>query len=135
MNYKNKNINKRNKNKIVKIIGFEGCSWIDAYKEFYANNIIYDSIIFYDYKFKNSEDLNNYIIKKPIVPIILINNHMLLIISINDLENLLNKENIEDVKFISNSLIDYNLIKDNYLISKNKEIKSFINKYYDSYTV
>ena len=60
---------------------------------------------------------------------------MLLIISINDLENLLNKENIEDVKFISNSLIDYNLIKDNYLISKNKEIKSFINKYYDSYTV
>jgi SAM-dependent methyltransferase len=135
MNYKNKNINKRNKNKIVKVIGFEGCSWIDAYKEFYANNIVYDSIIFYDYKFKKSEDLNTYIIKKPIAPIILTNSNMLLIISINDLENLLTKETIEDVKFISNSFIDYNLIKDNYLISKNKEIKLFINKYYDSYTV
>ena len=54
INYKNKNIHKKNRNKIIKIIGFENKNqdfneWISIYKNLNKNN--YDSVIFYNISF------------------------------------------------------------------------------------
>ncbi|NBV29418.1 hypothetical protein EBS02_10500, partial [bacterium] len=107
MNYKNKNQFKRNKNKIVKILGFENNNhWLDIYQQFQKNNSInYESIIFYDIKCKLSENLEMYIIKKPIIPIILTNNYSIIIINSQDLSNI----DITQSKFISNSEINLEL--------------------------
>ena len=135
MNYKNKNKYKRNKNKIIKIIGFDNNNlWLDIYQEFQKNNSInYESIIFYDVKFKLSEELELYIAKQPIIPIILSNNNYSIIITNSqDILHLINDNNI---KFISNSDIDNEYIKNTYF-SNNNPIKFniTIHKLYDSYS-
>lgn len=134
MNYKNKNQFKRNKNKIIKILVFENNNyWLDIYQYFQKNNSInYESIIFYDIRCKLSENLETYIIKKPIIPIILTNNYSIIIINSQDLLNF----NISKSKFISNSKVDFDLINNNYLINNTNTLKFNINitKYYDIYS-
>jgi len=142
MNYKNKNQFKRNKNKIVKILGFENNNhWLDIYQQFQKNNSInYESIIFYDIRCKLSENLETYIIKKPIIPIILTVNYSIIIMNSEDLESLL--INMNKIKFISNSSINLDFIQNNYLKNTdtgngNDDIKEFninITKYYDIYS-
>lgn len=135
INYKNKNKYKRNKNKIIKIIGFDNNNlWLNIYQEFQKHNSInYESIIFYNVKFKLSEELEPYIAKQPIIPIILSNNNYRIIITNSqDILHLINDNNI---KFISNSDIDNEYIKNTYF-SNNNPIKFniTIHKLYDSYS-
>lgn len=134
MNYKNKNKYKRNKNKIIKIIGFDNNNlWLDIYQNFQKNNSInYESIIFYDIKFKLSEELELYIAKQPIIPIILTDNaHSICIINSNDILHLVNNNQI---KCISNLVINYEYIKNTYFSNANiNEFHIMIHKLYDTY--
>lgn len=138
LNYKNKNKFKRNKNKIIKILAFEmNNNWLNIYKQFLQNNpsIKYDSVIFYDIKYKLTEHLENYMVKQPIIPIILTNIDSIFIINSNDLNSIINETNlIEQLKFISNENININKIKNNYLNTlNNNPFTITINKTYDVY--
>lgn len=132
MNYKNKNKFKRNKNKIIKVIGINNNNWLNAYQQFQTSNSInYDSIIFYNIQFKLSESLELYIIKKPIIPIILFNKYSILIINKHDLELLINSPT-EEIKFISNSQQLINI--DEFINNQNSiKININVNKLYDLY--
>ena len=99
MNYKNKNKFKRNKNKIIKLLCFDqNDHWLNIYKQFkISNSVNYESIIFYDIRCKLTENLETYIIKKPIIPIILTINYSIIIFNSEDLESLL----MNKIKFIT----------------------------------
>lgn len=131
-NYKNKNKNKRNKNKIIKILAFEDNDlWYSIYNYFQNNNKInYESIIFYNSKYKIFNNYSSYILKKPIVPILLSDeNTFITIFNNTDIHNILS------LKFISNQYdINYNQINQLYT---NKKILTFnikILKIHDEYT-
>lgn len=143
MNYKNKNKFKRNKNKIIKILAFDNNNfWLNIYKQFQlTNSIKYDSIIFYDITFKLTELFESYIIKKPIIPIVLNNINPILIINSQDLDffitNLNNNSNfnsiIKNIKFISNTNINLNTIHNTYFYVYNLNFDMITNKSYDIY--
>lgn len=112
-NYKNKNQYKRNRNKIFKIVSFENdenqyslnifndATWYSIYNKYKTNS--YESIIFYDYNIKLNDSEKKYLIKNPILPIILTNNKNILIINKENLEELIKTEEYFDSnKYISN---------------------------------
>ena len=122
-NYKNKNQFKRNKNKIFKLICFESKEnlWIPIsklYKE-------YGSVIFYNYNDKLNELEKKYLIKNPILPIVIKN---IMITNTNDLEKILeDNDYFKSNKFISNndSLPNFTFIE------PDSDIKIITDKYYD----
>lgn len=126
MNYKNKNIFKRHRNKIIKILASDTNNWYNIYK-LYTTNLSsnFDSIIFYDYNTIINEEYNKYIIKNPIIPIIISdnNNNNILIFNSNDLKNLTSN------KYISNKTINYdninNIIHSDAIIEFKKSCKTF----------
>jgi SAM-dependent methyltransferase len=79
-NYKNYYTHKKNKNKIIKVVGFED----NSYKENYEANKGFDSIIIYDKSFIYTELFNNILIKKSISPVILSDEHNKKIIILNN---------------------------------------------------
>lgn len=139
INYKNKNINKKNKNKIFKIIGFESNNnnfneWISIYKNLTKNN--YESIIFYDISFILTEEYEKILYKNPILPIILFdNNYKIVIINSSLLNKILESElnileyfNINNLTYFSNDLLFnqniFNNMNINNSIQKN-ELKEY----------
>ena len=122
-NYKNKNQFKRNKNKIFKLICFESEEnlWIPIsklYKE-------YGSVIFYNYNDKLNELEKKYLIKNPILPIVIKN---IMITNTNDLEKILeDNDYFKSNKFISNNdgLPNFTFIE------PDSDIKIITDKYYD----
>lgn len=122
-NYKNKNQFKRNKNKIFKLICFESEEnlWIPIsklYKE-------YGSVIFYNYNDKLNELEKKYLIKNPILPIVIKN---IMITNTNDLEKILEDNDYFKLnKFISNNdgLPNFTFIE------PDSDIKIITDKYYD----
>ena len=125
-NYKNKNHYKRNKNKIFKLVCFESDDnlWYSISK-LYKD---YSSIIFYNYNVKLNEIEKKYLIKSPILPII-INN--LLIINNQDLEKILE----DNEYFKSNKYISNNDLFPEFTFNNNKlEGKLITDKYYDNLT-
>lgn len=82
-NYKNYYTHKKNKNKIIKVVGFEdNCS--KSYQKNYEANKNFDSIIIYDKSFIYTELFNNILIKKSISPVILSDVHDKKIIILNN---------------------------------------------------
>ncbi len=127
MNYKNKNMFKRHRNKIIKVIVSDCDKFNDVYNSIKLSQE-YDSIIFYNYKFKINS-LEQYILKKPIVPIVLNDNsgNLILIFSKNDYLTQ------NRMKYISNNTINYDTI--NEIIYNSNKILELNNskKYYDVY--
>ena len=122
-NYKNKSQFKRNKNKIVKILGFENKHWIDVYnshKKHYPL-INYSSVILYDTSSKLDNNLYKYLIKIPIMPIVISTNNIN-VISINNDDLIYNNFN----KIITN-----NSKKNIQLLTDNKDLEIESMKYYD----
>jgi len=132
INYKNKNINKKNKNKIFKIIGFEVNNndfneWISIYKHLTKNN--YESVIFYDISFALTDEYEKLLFKNPILPIILFdNNYKIVIINSNLLNKILESElnileyfNINNLTYFSNDLLFNQNIFDNMNINNSMQ--------------
>jgi len=91
-NYKNWDDNKRSKNKIVKIIGFDHN---DYFKEYKTIKQTFDTIVLYDKLFNYTNYLNSIMIKKSITPVILTdNNNYKIIILNNDLMEKIKDNNI-----------------------------------------
>ncbi len=127
-NYKNKNQYKRNKNKIFKLVCFDEDKYKNAWNSISKLYNNYNSIIFYNYKFKLNDDLKKYLVKIPILPIVLNNNKNILIINNDDLEKLYNDNDyLKNNKFISNKKIN-NFEFD---FNNNYSIKIESKKYYD----
>jgi len=82
-NYKNYYNHKKNKNKIVKVIGFDNET--SSYQAEFLKNENYDSIILYNVKFDYNEYYNNILIKKSSIPIVLRSNKSYIIILSSDL--------------------------------------------------
>ena len=139
INYKNKNIYKKNKNKIIKIIGFENHNqdfneWFSIYKN--LNKNIYDSVIFYNISFTLSEEYEKILYKNPILPIILINENINILIINSNLLNkildtkldILNYLKTNNLSYFSNNL-QYNeeLYNNNKIINtiKKNELKEY----------
>jgi hypothetical protein len=68
-NYKNFYKYKKNKNNIVKVVGFKNNE--NTYKNIFSENQNFDSVILYDKSFIYTEFYNNILIKKSSIPIIL----------------------------------------------------------------
>ncbi len=123
-NYKNKNVYKRHRNKIIKVIASDSSDWFNIYNSYLTNNkLTFDSIIFYDYNFKLQDEMTYILIKHPIIPIILSSgNSHIIIFKPND--------QLNDIKFISNTIINYSII--NSIISSKSHLLTITNsKYYD----
>lgn len=128
LNYKNRNLFKRHRNKIIKVLVSDNSNWYNIYKLFNLSNnssMNFESIIFYDYKIIFNEDYQKYIIKNPIIPIIITDNsnNNILIFNQNDLTNLTYN------KYISNKNVNYdnikNIIDNNEIVEFNKTCKTF----------
>jgi SAM-dependent methyltransferase len=143
-NYKNKNQFKRNRNKIFKIICFNQDdfssngglnNWKVIYNKYKENKKVnldlYSSIIFYDYKIKLNEYESKYLIKTPILPIIINTNYSILITNNNDINNIINSNDyLQKNKYISNIDNVINILDNNQeILLNNKNIIS--DKYYD----
>lgn len=129
LNYKNKNIFKRNRIKIIKIITFDNFNlWFNIYNQYKHNN--FTSIIFYDYNFKLEESNYKYLIKIPIMPIILNdnNNNNILIINNEDLNNFYKDKNYF---MYSNYISNSNKNTFNYHNDQNIKLNIKSNKYFD----
>lgn len=128
-NYKNKNLFKRNKIKIIKIVAFDNNKiWFNIFNDYKKNN--YSSIIFYDYNIKLDEKYLKYLIKIPILPIIIqdSNKNSILVINNEDLNNYYNNNNyLNNNKYISNNII--NTL--DYHNDTNNKIEYKTNKYID----
>jgi SAM-dependent methyltransferase len=105
LNYKNKNIHKKNKKKIYKIVAFESNNnlyneWYSIYNLYKKTN--YDSIIFYNISLPLTEEYEKILFKQPIIPIILTNNDNNIIIIQNKLlDNII--QNNSDIIHYQNS--------------------------------
>lgn len=137
-NYKNKNIYKKNKNKIYKIVTFNETdvdfnTWYSIYNLY--KNDEYNSIIFFNKSFVLNDEYEKILLKTPILPIILDNTNFLTIINQSllndiitsemDIIDYLTKNNIEYLYNIKN---DKNMF-DNYNITENLEVTT--NKLFD----
>ena len=110
INYKNKNINKKNKNKIFKIIGFETNNnnfneWISIYKNLTKNN--YESIIFYNISFTLTEEYEKLLYKNPILPIILFDNNYKIVIINSILLNKILDSELNILEYFNNNNLTY----------------------------
>ena len=84
-NYKNFYKYKKNKNNIVKVVGFKNDE--NSYKNIFSENQNFDSVILYDKSFIYTEFFNNILIKKSSIPIILSDNNNNIIIINKELLN------------------------------------------------
>ena len=84
-NYKNFYKYKKNKNNIVKVVGFKNDE--NSYKIIFSENQNFDSVILYDKSFIYTEFFNNILIKKSSIPIILSDNNNNIIIINKELLN------------------------------------------------
>lgn len=100
-NYKNFYKYKKNKNNIVKVVGFKNGE--NSYKNIFSENQNFDSVILYDKSFIYTEFFNNILIKKSSIPIILSDESNNNIIVLN--KELLNKiyENESNVSYDNDS--------------------------------
>ena len=100
-NYKNFYKYKKNKNNIVKVVGFKNGE--NTYKNIFSENQNFDSVILYDKSFIYTEFFNNILIKKSSIPIILSDESNNNIIVLN--KELLNKiyENESNVSYDNDS--------------------------------
>ncbi len=111
-NYKNYYKYKKNKNKIIKVVGFEENS-SESYttkcilEDIYNQNKNFDSIIIYDKSFIYTELFDNILIKKSISPVILNDEHDKKIIILNNeiLTDIF--ENYDDLLDINNNIMNY----------------------------
>lgn len=112
-NYKNYYKYKKNKNKIIKVVGFEENS-SNSYKKIYEDNSGFDSIIIYDKSFIYTELFNNILIKKSISPVILTdkNDRQIIIINNEILTDIF--KNYADSLNINENIINY--IKSNNIV-------------------
>jgi len=107
-NYKNFYKHKKNKNNIIKIVGF--VDKLSSYKNIFLENNNYDSIILFDKLFDCNESYDEIMIKKSSIPIILTdaNNKNIIVINNELLNNIYNSdvyyENINDFQNIKNYL-------------------------------
>jgi hypothetical protein len=129
-NYKNNNTYKRHKNKIIKVVSFNGNKWVNIYNNY--KECKYSSIIFYNFNSDVNENIKKYLIKNPILPIFIqYDNEFILVINNNDIEN---KSNLYEIytninKFITNiPNPNINILPNN---DESKEIKKIVKKYYD----
>lgn len=97
---------KKNKNKIIKVVGFENNS-TDIYKNIYNENKNFDSIIIYDKSFIYTELFNTILLKKSISPVILTdkNDRQIIIINNEILTDVF--ENYDDSLNINENIINY----------------------------
>ena len=112
-NYKNFYKYKKNKNNIVKVVGFKNDE--NSYKNIFSENQNFDSVILYDKSFIYTEFFNNILIKKSSIPIILSDNNNNIII-IN--KELLNKiyENESNVSYDNENIQSYIKLNDIFYI-------------------
>ena len=112
-NYKNFYKYKKNKNNIVKVVGFKNDE--NSYKIIFSENQNFDSVILYDKSFIYTEFFNNILIKKSSIPIILSDNNNNIII-IN--KELLNKiyENESNVSYDNENIQSYIKLNDIFYI-------------------
>ena len=105
-NYKNYYKYKKNKNRIVKVVGFEGNS-SKYYQKNYEENKGFDSIIIYDKLFTYTELFNTILLKKSISPVILSDEHDKQIIILNNevLTDIF--ENCDENLSINENIINY----------------------------
>ncbi len=109
-NYKDWNENKKSKNKIVKIIGFDHNNYLNEYFKSDTNKT-FDIIIIYDKLFNYDNYLNSYMIKKSITPVILTDNSN-------------NK-----ILILNNETINYLKIEQNTSFGKNNDIYETMDNY------
>ena len=104
---------KKNKNKIIKVVGFEESS-SGIYKKLYNENKGFDSIIIYDKSFIYTELFNTILLKKSISPVILTdeNNKQIIILNNEILTNIF-ENYIEDLSIYKNII---NYIKSNDIV-------------------
>ena len=93
-NYKNFYKYKKNKNNIVKVVGFNDKE--KSYKDIFLENQNFDSVILYDKSFIYTEFFNNILIKKSSIPIILSDNNNNIIIINKELLNQIYERNRDE---------------------------------------
>lgn len=105
-NFKNYYKYKKNKNKIIKVVGFEEDS-SDSYQKIYNENKNFDSIIIYDKSFIYTELFNTILLKKSISPVILTDGHdkQIIILDNEVLTNIF--ENYDETLDINENIINY----------------------------
>jgi len=137
-NYKNKNVYKKNKNKIYKIVTYNDDNHeFNMYYSIYNlyKHEEYNSIIFFNKTFILNDEYEKILLKNPILPIILENNNYITIFNQEFLDKLINS-NIDIIEYLKNNKLDYlyniesnNNIFNNYNI--NNELKIESNKLFD----
>ena len=112
-NYKNFYKYKKNKNNIVKVVGFKNDE--NSYKNIFSENQNFDSVILYDKSFIYTEFFNNILIKKSSIPIILSdNNNNIIIINKELLNNIY--ENESNVSYDNENIQSYIKLNDIFYI-------------------
>ena len=112
-NYKNFYKYKKNKNNIVKVVGFKNDE--NSYKNIFSENQNFDSVILYDKSFIYTEFFNNILIKKSSIPIILSdNNNNIIIINKELLNNIY--ENESNLSYDNENIQSYIKLNDIFYI-------------------
>jgi hypothetical protein len=137
-NYKNKNIYKKNKNKIYKIVTFNEYDidfnpWYSIYNLY--KNDEFNSIIFFNKSFVLNDEYDKILLKTPILPIILDNTNFLTIINQSLLNDIISSE-MDIIEYLIKNKIEYlyniknnNNIFNNYNITEKLEVTT--NKLFD----
>lgn len=138
LNYKNKNIFKKNRKRIYKIIAFESNNsteyndWYSIFNIYKLNK--YESIIFYNISFNCNDEYYKILFKQPLMPIVLFDNNYYIIIIQNELlQNIIN-DNMDIIKYqkIKNNIyfsnqLDNEMNFESYNINKNLEKNEMAN--------
>ena len=113
-NYKNFYKYKKNKNNIVKVVGFNDKE--KSYKDIFLENQNFDSVILYDKSFIYTEFFNNILIKKSSIPIILSDNNNNIIIINKELLNKIYESNESNESYDNENIQSYIKLNDIFYI-------------------
>ena len=113
-NYKNFYKFKKNKNNIVKVVGFNDKE--KSYKDIFLENQNFDSVILYDKSFIYTEFFNNILIKKSSIPIILSDNNNNIIIINKELLNQIYESNESNESYDNENIQSYIKLNDIFYI-------------------